>query len=1484
MMRLEKLCNSDDAGGTYIVIGNSRVLVRVAVSNMVEVYPFEFVCSDSLTFTTFFYIESKLQQKKINRIVQPKDIADITVNWKQTVNAERVAICINKIRERLKHPGCYVELEDSSEHVLSTSINPNLNIESSSTSNVFYVHKCAAEEIIHKWSEYLNNEELLTDRTEPGNVKNPQSPLPIFLKTNSHTDGVVEVVANPGNMDNITSLFSESERFELSLRLGVRQKPCHTVDVYHCLNGNMTITGFFYIYHCLPEGVPFVDTVKDIVSHFPYHMELGNTDMQYVSDIFCKIRSCEYDYIRLIDDTIFKKNEIFHVSRDMVEIISDLWLKKQEYVTLLQQNVYNWTTTTNNPLTKQTKQKHSATDRYGRNVSAPNIHVAPAPEIEQVDLDDTIHVPNAVHLSRHNDVKMSMNLEIGSHCATFCIMQLEHAENISSIGSDRRKTGWHLEFDRAKMIETLLSRSSSARNNRALSFANREQIFQTGTMFVHSNDDQNGQPYLDLKIYNDKKRRIRNEKLGMGSLTPIVEQWEGARINSDTLTWDTVEDTDIERVALFVRSPGRSIGMWVCYYRVPFSTLQAGRVSVAIRLRNTCHTVSFLRGNILAECPNNSAVVPTDIMTGEWAKKILLFHRQHLKNTFFIERDALLRDKAAQAVIEFEGSPFDDPKLRNLIQHVTQQNRGWRTPGRNQTTVSVEPGTFLTLENGTVVFECLSKGERSISWVTCSDVPFGRQALRYGNDTLNIKQIRYYPRMDIQDMKQKWFSLNNLWNILSGKEDVWKENVPLPNLWNRFQSGAEHLSVPFDNYGGNMGIQTTHTLRAAYKMRCMLARAMIEGPEHQTGSFEMSASRQQQFVLLSSLQEEGAGGLVSEKNWLVESLRGRARVNMASNIEFEEFGRTGQQVNSKFFRDIHPQEQRESVDGIPYYKTFPPTSEKAYEKDPEFTRPFKYKTDNSNLQMLVSSGTQLTQTMGFVLYPQRRNTTKNAISEMKHENGKKSRCDTVRADVFNDPTEFNTASPHGIYYGPLGFNTHHGKIGGTKKDWDAIKDIWQNSDWTSPVSVDHVPEVSLFSRAFRDCLMNKKPLIELAVCSTTLSTPSVPLNYFTTNFGDGICDPCRNIPHSFCLKTDSVDFFHSSSRHQPHVNVVSSSQSKPYRKREKDFTSRPHRMIGSLSPISEQVVRDTAIELWTEDDDDHRNFRKEVPRIQEHYLERAKRILMTESAGSWATASFALSDSWYLDGIDRRHKDPQHALKRLYPLSLNSYQEQRVDMNVTQEKWNVQKNDWKNMESVFGAREDGGALHNDIILRHTNQLQCRSGKSRNVDSEKFNYLQFNNRRNKRDGEKFVKISRRYGVGQKGATTIVLTSNPSQKLQVGFEVQISAALKSVVSPGTSVVNISSDRKTLTLSKPLLNDLTEKTSGTTTSTSSNSTTDVTGYHIERIRCPGLVDYSNRKRRSGDSSRRDTAPVKKKKTTSVSIINYVNSSSKQSTMAKV
>ena len=312
------------------------------------------------------------------------------------------------------------------------------------------------------------------------------------------------------------------------------------------------------------------------------------------------------------------------------------------------------------------------------------------------------------------------------------------------------------------------------------------------------------------------------------------------------------------------------------------------------------------------------------------------------------------------------------------------------------------------------------------------------------------------------------------------------------------------------------------------------------------------------------------------------------------------------------------------------------------------------------------------------------------------------------------------------------------------------------------------------------------------------------------------------------------------------------------------------------------MIRDAAIELWTNDKDGRRNFRKEVPHIQTHYIERAKRILLTEKAGSWATASFALSDSWYLDGIDRRHKDPQHALKRLFPLSLNSYQEQRMDMNVTQEKWDVQTNDWKNMESVFGTREENGALHNDIILRHTNQLQCRSGKSR-IDrrSGMFNYLQFNNRHIKRDGENFVKISRRYGVGRKGTNTIVLTSNASQKLQVGFKLQISEALKSVVSEGTSVVAISTDGKTLTLSKPLLNDLVEKIT-TNGATSLNSNQPVTGYHIERIRCPGLVEYSNRKR-SGES-RRETTHVKRKKTTTTTIKNYIMSSEESSTMMSV
>lgn len=1482
MIRLEKANHGDvSQWKTHMLICGQKVLVKnVTASASVQVFPFEFVCSDTLTFTTFFYLESKLRQKNIRGDVSVEQITVITHKWKRKVHAELVASCINKIRKSMmEQPQCYIELDDSDTHVE--------NDDRDCRSDVYYVHKCAAEEIIHVWLQYLNRTELLEETSEllkmvgDGPLEQAWRPM-LFLDlpdpphSNIHDGtlgGLLQMdprAAQYKDIDTIRVSSIFSGHFEIPTNFHVDTH--RQVDTYHCLNGNMTITAFFYIYHCLPEGVPFLDTIQNIVSHFPSHIEVGTDDLNYVTDIFCKVRLVEYNYIRLIDDSIFKTGDVFHISKNMVDNIISLWSEKQAYVELTEQNVYNWTSTVNRPNTKRTKQKHSATDCYGRNVPAPHSNTSSTFQGGGVGADD-IRVPNAVHLSRHNDVKMTMGVDEGSHYATFCVLQLEHLTNISGIGSDRRKTGWHLKVDRAKLIDNLLSRSSSARNNRTLSFVNREQIFQAGKMLIHSNDDQSGQPYLCLKIYDAKKKRLLNENLGIGSLTPITEQTEPARINHDTLTWHTVEDTDVERVAMFVRPPSRSIGIWVCYYRVPFRTTERGSVTVALRLCNSCHTVSLLRGNIVANRP--SSVVPTDIMTGKWAKKIVLFHRQYLQETFNAERDALFKDKAVRAVIDFEGDAFHDPSLRNLIQHVSQQSRGWRMAGRKVHSVSVDPGTYLKLDDGTVMFECLEKNDKQISWVTCCAGAFNGQTLCFQKATLRVRQVKYYPRLDIQDMKQKWYSLNNLWNLLTGQRAVWVGDKPVPNLWNRLKNST--LLLPFDNYGGNMGIQTTQTLQQAYKMRCMIARAMIEGPEEK-GSFVMSSSTRQKFTLVSSLQRAGTTGIVSNKNWFVESLRGRARVNRALGAEFDNFGYSGQTPGSHFHRDTHAQEQRESFDGIPYYKTFPCTSDRAYEKDPELTHPFKYETENRDLELMVSSGTRLTQVSGFVMYPQRKITTKNAISEVKTDNGKKSRCETIPADVFNDPTQFDTCSPHGICYGPIGFHTHHGKIGGTKEDWDAIRDIWHNSKWESVIELDNVPSIEAFSTSFKDCVMNKKPLIELAVCCTTMSAPSVPMHYFTTNYGDGICDPYRKIPHAFCLETDSEEYFHSSSRHHSSMNVVSNnSQSNPYRKREKDFTSRnqwKEHMKESLlsSQVSEEAVHLEAIELWSNERGERGNFDRENPTIKQHFLDRARKILWTEQAGSWASASFALADSWYLDGIDRRHNNPQRTLKRLFPQSLNSYQEQRIDMNATSEKWDVQKHDWRNIESVYRAGEYHGMLHDDIVFRHTNQLQCRSGSSRNVKERKqYNYLQFNNRRNKHPNDKMVKISRRYGVGKKGETTIVL-SNPSQNLKVGFEIQVSEALKDIVPSRTSVVGISEDRKILTIDKPLMGDIEETLVSTTMPPRKETTEDVTGFHIERIKCPSILEKRSggwhgaipplRNKRSSSSIRENKENNKKRK----------------------
>ena len=149
----------------------------------------------------------------------------------------------------------------------------------------------------------------------------------------------------------------------------------------------------------------------------------------------------------------------------------------------------------------------------------------------------------------------------------------------------------------------------------------------------------------------------------------------------------------------------------------------------------------------------------------------------------------------------------------------------------------MEPGTQLLFPSRQVAFECLEKfeiGTEKIKWVTCSEkcasnggTPF---SLQVGNTSFQVEAIKFYPRMDIIDMRQKWHSLNNLWNRITSRKDVWTQDSILPDLNNPPFQMAPHL--PFDNYGGNMGIQTKQTNNYMKKYQ-MNKKAIISKFFHQ---------------------------------------------------------------------------------------------------------------------------------------------------------------------------------------------------------------------------------------------------------------------------------------------------------------------------------------------------------------------------------------------------------------------------------------------------------------------------------------------------------------------------------------------------------------------------------------------------------------------------------------------------------------------------
>lgn len=1019
--------------------------------------------------------------------------------------------------------------------------------------------------------------------------------------------------------------------------------------------------------------------------------------------------------------------------------------------------------------TRQIPNTIDTRDLYGRPYQEKYVLKHPETLRENINEAETssdfdVHAINAVHLTQHNVVRCTLRIPPHTDCCTYMatFVVTEHNPRMHSFGGKYSKDAeWHMQREKISIIENVLNMSYFSRKQH-LSFNDRERLRPLAQSLIDDNDC-NMYPSLSFNaMVNDVL--LRKDRIGITPLTPITEQNGIPSIDHNTLSWKGVEKTDIKRVAIFCPM-GENIAYHVCSIQIPLNTpvvAQEQKIVTHLRLQNTRYTVSLLRAHINV---NKISFSPLHIMSSLWCSSICNFWNQHVVDVFIKKRDRLLKNHGACAIISFTNSqnnrqiPFQFQNKRQI----DSTKKGTRVTVLGGVSVS---GTELRNKQNNVVFECLGcgkdvfgiKNNTTLFWISrhgsmvkegdsfnvCNSSCSGHCRC---TDIRTIANIKYYVRQDETEFLLEWNNLNQLFNeIITNTNDTvtWEgPSSPTWTVYKHLQPIFFHIDhdfshkmlkkIPFDRYGCAVGGDEEKNL-----LRMMLVQAIIEGPDN--GPKFEKVHTEKLYKVDARCFKKKERDFVVEKNLLGTSniaieMEGRLRIEQidcnsmcekqkGKTIEFESESNKSFLVkkphNFCLNKIYTPVNIMESEDAIPYHISFPNTLN-AWEKDPELTQPFAFDTEGvmeSDLE--ISSGVRLTSTNGVSIYPGRQCFHRSSLEDtFRHKRRMRSGKDRIEVpyeviDPCGDPYSTYEKKPtSGIFWGPWSFSLSHNKVGGSKEDLSAMKQLFDRT-YAKKMSHPFGPTTFFFSKNFLQCCMNSKPLIELASCKLTLSSPSVFMEYVTPEFGYSMnsVESSQKIvlarPYEFFVKNENVQERHVSFK--PSVKTIIKKKTTTIRKEEYKSLKETMQIEKQFPGVYPRVARSKMIRKLKEFEENQitsENIRfKEIldlnlGKVRKEKIAKLKKDaylkLLHETVNTTPSPIILNAEKHWRNGFSRPLKGHEREMLGMHATSLNQYQEDNIFLDLSDKRWCYDENNWSILSSLYRTATKTNGYINDSV-------------------------------------------------------------------------------------------------------------------------------------------------------------------------------------------
>ena len=996
---------------------------------------------------------------------------------------------------------------------------------------------------------------------------------------------------------------------------------------------------------------------------------------------------------------------------------------------------------------------------------------------EETSSEFNVHAINAVHLTQHNVVRCTVHVPPHTtsctYMATFVIT--EHNPRMHNFGGKYKDAEWHLQREKISIIENVLNMTYFSRKQH-LSFHDRERFRPLAQSLIDDNDCNMYPCFSFNAMSNDVV--LRKDRIGITPLTPITEQNGISSIDHNTLSWKVVEKTDIERVTIFCPM-GENIAYHVCSIRIPIKTpdvLQEQKIVTHLRLQNTRYTVSLLRAYLNVD---KTLLSPLHIMSSLWCSSICKFWNEHLVNEFLKKRDSLLKNHGACAIISFNNSQ-SNRQIPFQFQNKRQKDSTKKGTRVTTLTGGSVGGTEIRDSQNNIVFECLGYGKdvfgmknnNTLFWISRHDrmVQEGESFSICNNscrghckctDIRTISKIQYYIRQDETKFLLQWDNLNHLFNEIICNDKVMWEG-PSCSTWTskkQLQPIFFHIDknfsekmlrkIPFDRYGCAVGGDKEKKL-----LRMMLVQAIIEGPDN-SPKFEKISS-EKVYKVNSRCFKKNDEDYVLEKNLLGTSniaieMEGRLRIDQidCSSLCEKQKGRTIEFEKEKnksfvvkkphnfFLNKIStPVNIMGEEDAIPYHISFPNTVN-AWEKDPELTQPFAFDREgmmDSHLQ--ISSGVRLTSTNGVSIYPGRQSFHRSSLEDtFRHKRRMRSGRNRVEIpyeviDPCGDPYSTYEKKPTcGIFWGPWSFSLSHNKVGGSKEDLKAMKQLFDKT-YAHKINRPFGQTTFCFSKDFVQCCMNSKPLIELASCKLTLASPGVFTEYVTPEIGYSMnsVESSQNIvlprPYEFFVKNEDVQERHVS--FTPSVKTIIQKSKNSIREKKEKNVVETMEIEKQFPGVYPRIARSKMIRKLKDFEEKHLTienicFREildlQLGTIRKEKIAKLKKDaylkLLQETVITTPSPIILNAEKHWKYGFSRPFKGHEREMLGMHATSLNQYQEDNIFLDLTENKWCYDENKWSILSSLYStATQSNGYIQESVKILSSDDLLGKLLKKR----------------------------------------------------------------------------------------------------------------------------------------------------------------------------